>query len=100
MLVGDLGQPAQLVDAVDGAELRALRDGHDPRLDGVLVAQPAKPANDVSGDPLAAQPAKPANDVSGYQLAVGGGDRDELQAAEMLGRPALVDVQMRRGGGD
>ena len=83
-LVGEVRERAQLVRAVARAELRALRDADDARLDGVLVAEPAEL-------PL---------DVLGRELRVVRLDGLQLDARQRLGRAALVDVDVRLRGAD
>lgn len=83
-LVGEVRERCQLVGAVARPELGALRDAHDTRLDDVLVAD----AVQLRGDEL------------GGELAVECRDGLELAARDPLGRPALVDVDVRAGGAD
>ena len=84
MLVGELGQGADLVRRIDGAELGGLRNRDDARLGGVLIADP--------GDPLRCQ--------VGGELAVGSLNRQQLDAGDPLRGSALVDVQVCGGGAD
>ena len=77
-----LTERLHLVDRVERAELGGLCDRDHPGLDVVLVAE-------CMGDGL---------DVLGPELAVGGGDVDELGPDEPLGRARLVDVDVGRLG--
>ena len=84
VLVGELGQRADLLGRVDGAELGRLGDRDDARLGGVLVADPGEPL----GDQLRGE------------LAVGRRGGQELDPRDPLGRPALVDVEVGGLGAD
>ena len=83
-LVGGVGDRAGLLERVDGAELGRLRDRDEARLDAVLVAAVRLPAPQVVG----------------AELAVLGGDGEQLGAGEPLGRAALVDVHVGDVGAD
>ena len=83
-LVRGVGDRAGLLERVDGAELGRLRDRDEARLDAVLVAAVRLPAPQVVG----------------AELAVLGGDGEQLGAGEPLGRAALVDVHVGDVGAD
>ena len=84
VLVGELGQGADLLRRVDGAELGGLGDRDDAGLRGVLVADPGEPLRDqLRGE-----------------LPVGSRGGQELHPRDPLGRPALVDVEVRGLGAD
>ena len=74
-----VGEAGDLRRRVARAQLGALGDRHHARLDGVLVAEPGE----LGGDEL------------GRQLAVGRGDREQLDRAHLLGRSTLIDVDVR-----
>src|SRR4029453_5594932 len=73
-----------LVGGVGGADLGRLGDRDHARLGEVLVAALVLPAADVLGG----------------ELALLGGDREQLGAGDPLGRPALVDVHVSDVGAD
>jgi hypothetical protein len=77
--VREVGDLPQLGQRVAGAELRRLGDRDRSRLHEVLVAAPGQP----SGDQL------------GGELSVRGRDGQELGAEDVLGRAALVGVDVR-----
>ena len=79
--MGEVGERVQLVGAVARAELGALGDAHDARLDGVRVA-------DAAELPL---------DVLGRELGVVRRDGLQLDPGDPLGGAALVDVDVRLG---
>jgi hypothetical protein len=83
-LVRGVGDRAHLVGRVDRAELGRVRQGHDARLNGVLVAHAVDPRRDVLGP----------------QLPVGRVDGEQLDARHRLGSAALVDLEVGGRGTD
>ncbi len=83
-LVGVVADRADLLGGVAGAELGALGDGDGERLGAVLVA----PAPGLAVDQL------------GGELAVRGGDGEQLEAGHLLRGAALVHVDVGGLGGD
>ena len=73
-----LGEGGHLGCCIDGAELGALGDRHDGRLDVVLVAEQWLELTQLLGN----------------ELAVGGSEIDQLGAGDALHRPGLVDVDV------
>ena len=82
--VGVFGDGTYLVGGVDGAELAGLGDVDDERLRPVLVV----PSPRLLGD-----------EVRG-ELSVGRGDREQLDARDLLGRSAFVGVDVGGLGAD
>jgi hypothetical protein len=80
--VREVTELPQLLDFIEPAELRRLRDRKCSRLREMDV---------VSATQI-------RFDVAGTKLAVAGGDRDDFRSAKSFERAALVGLQMRRCG--